>query len=295
MKHGRRGSPSEEHSGHGFGAFLRSLLAGIPWSERAEGEEILHHEAPSGGVLRVHNANGRTCVRTENRSDVEVRAIKKARAESSEEAGRLLEQIRIVGQEIGDALELDVEVPRRWNRRGYANLELRIPRGLAVDVTASNGKVSIHGVSGRVRAHSSNGSVHIEDVTGDIEIVTSNAKVSCSNTRGRLLARSSNGKIELLNHSGSMDASTSNGLIRAALDEVGKEGVQLATSNGRIVLELPTHVDAEVDIRVDNGVIRNERELCKSSRASNGQIRGRLGAGGSLIKLRTSNGSVSLK
>jgi len=295
MKPGRRASHSEEHFGHGFGAFLRSLLAGIPWSERAEGEEILHHKAPSSGVLRVHNANGRTCVLAEDRDDVEVRAIKNARAESTEEAERLLEQIRIVCEETGDALEFEVDVPRRWNRRGYANLEMRIPRGLAVDVTASNGKVSIHGVRGQVHTRSSNGSVHIEDVTGDIEIATSNAKVSCSNTCGRLLARSSNGKIELLNHSGSMDASTSNGLIRAALDKVGKEGVQLATSNGRIVLELPADVDAEIDIRVDNGVIRNERELCRSSRASNGQIRGRLGAGGSLIKLRTSNGSISLK
>lgn len=288
-------SDSEERFGHGFGAFLRSLLRGIPWSERADGEEVLRREAPPGGVLRVYNANGRTCVHAEDRQDVEVRARKTARAESTEEANRLLGQIRVLAQEIGDALEFEVDVPRKWNRRGSANLEIRIPRGLAVDVTASNGKVSIEGVRGPVRAHSSNGAVDIEDVVGDIEIATSNAKVACSNTRGRLVARSSNGKVEMIQHLGSVDASTSNGLIRASLEEVGKEGIQLATSNGRIVLELPDEVDADVDIRVDNGVIRNERKLCKSSRASHGQIRGRLGAGGSLIKLRTSNGSISLR
>ena len=52
---------------------------------------------------------------------------------------------------------------------------------------------------------------------------------------------------------------------------------------------------SEVDIRVDNGVIRNDRPLCKATRERSGQLRGRLGGGGAPIKLRTSNGSISLR
>jgi hypothetical protein len=281
--------------GSSLGGFLRSLLAGVPWSERAEGEELLQLEARGIGTLRLHNSNGRTCVFGEDRQDVEVKARKIARAESTEAAKQLLDQIRIVSEEIGNALEFEVEIPRKWNRRGHANLELRVPRGMSVEVTASNGKIGIEGLRARVSAHSSNGSVSIADVIGDIYAETSNAKVACSCTRGRLLARSSNGKIELVEHRGSINASTSNGLIRAALDEVGKQGVQLATSNGRIVLELPEEVDADVDIRVDNGFIRNARSLCKATRERDGQVRGRIGSGGSPIKLRTSNGTISLR
>jgi len=279
----------------GFGRFLRSLLAGVPWSERAEDEEILHLAAPSQAMVRLHNSNGRTRIVGEDRTDIEVRARKIARAESAEAARLLLESIRIVVNEEGNALELDVEVPRKWNRRGYAHLELRIPRRFQVHVSAANGKIAIEGIRGAVSAHSTNGSVSLVDVVGDVEVSTTNAKVSCSCTCGRLIARSSNGKIELVGHRGSVNASTSNGLIRAEIEEVGKQGVSLATSNGRIVLELPEQVDAEVDIRVDNGVIRNDRPLCRSQRESDGQIRGRLGNGGSLIKLRTSNGSITLR
>ena len=114
-------------------------------------------------------------------------------------------------------------------------------------------------------------------------------------TCGHLVARSSNGKIEMEGHRGSIDASTSNGLIHCTLEQLGAQGVQLATSNGRIVLDLPEAVDAEVDIRVDNGVIRNDRELCKAMRERSGELRGRLGKGGATIRLRTSNGSVSLR
>ncbi len=284
---------AERHSG--FGSFLRSLLAGVPWSERAESEEVLHFEAPASGVFRLHNANGRTRVIGEVRENIEVRAAKTARAESAAAARALVENTRILSGVVGEVLEIEVDVPSTWNRRGHANLELRIPRGMNIEITASNGKLCIENLRGSVRARSSNGSVNIADVVGDIDINTSNAKICCSCTQGRLVARSSNGKIELEDHCGSVDASTSNGLIRASMAELGKEGVQLATSNGRIVLELPEEVDAEVDVRVDNGVIRNDRPLCKATRQRSGQLRGRLGRGGALIKLRTSNGSICLR
>ncbi len=295
MSFRRTGSDANCEGESGFTGFLRSLLAGIPWRERADGEETIELEPPSGGVLRIHNANGRTRLCGEDRETIEVHASKTARAETEEAAEALLDEIRIATAEVGDALELDVEVPRKWNRRGHANLEVRLPRNLRVEVIAANGRVDVEGMRASVAVRSSNGSAILDDVVGDINVATSNAKVSCSCTCGRIVARSSNGKIEIDAHRGSVDASTSNGLIRACLQAVGKHGVNLATSNGRIALELPDPVDADVDIRVDNGVIRNDRTLCQATRETNGRVRGRLGTGGALIKLRTSNGSISLR
>jgi DUF4097 and DUF4098 domain-containing protein YvlB len=290
----RREADSSSSDDRGFTGFLRSLLKGIPWSERAEHKETLHIDAPANGRLRIHNSNGRTRVTGEDREDIEVMSMKTARAESEEAAAELLDEIRLVLNETAEGLDLEVEVPRRWNRRGAANLCVRLPREMVLAVVAANGRVDISGVRGPVKARSTNGSVSVSDVVGDVEVATSNAKVCCSCTCGRLLARSSNGKIEIEQHRGSVDASTSNGLIRAALDEVGKDGIHLATSNGRIVLDLPEDTDADVDIRVDNGVIRNDRPLRKATRETGGRVVGSVGAGGPLIKLRTSNGSIAV-
>ena len=293
-RHGANGNAAP--GGHGFGSFLRNLLGSVPWRERAESEETRLLAAPSSGLIRVHNANGRTSVVGEDRTDVAIRAQKVARAESEQGAAALLEASRLLHDHTADeVLELEVDVPSKWNRRGHVNLELRVPRGSSVEILATNGRVAVAGLRGAVRARSSNGSVELSDVVGDVNVATSNAKVCCCDTRGKLVARSSNGKIELEDHCGSVDASTSNGMIRASVEELGRDGVQLATSNGRIVLELPDEVDAEVDIRVDNGVIRNDRLLCKASRERSGQLRGRLGSGGAPIRLRTSNGSISLR
>jgi hypothetical protein len=290
-----RDRDQDEQPAQGLKALLRSFLPGIPWAERAETRVTQVVAAPKGHVFKVHNSNGVTRITGEDRDDIEVNAHKTARAESRETAEALLEEIRLAFHDMGDKLGLEVEVPRRWNRRGTANLCIKVPRAMEVWVAAANGRVDVEGIRGLVRAKSTNGSAKVSDVIGDVEINTTNAKVSCSGTCGKLFARSSNGKIEIDQHRGSVDASTSNGLIRVSLDDLGEGGVQLATSNGRIVLDLPEHVDADVDIRVDNGVIRNDRALCKATRATNGQVKGQLGTGGALIKLRTSNGSISLR
>jgi len=290
----RQDRPCVPTSPDGPGGLPKHLLDGLRWSDRAEAVDTLHIDAPLGGAIRVRNANGRTRISGEDRSDIEVTAHKAARAESSEAAQEMLGEIRLVLKESPEGLELEVEVPRRSSRHGSANLCIRLPRELQVTIDAENGRVDVEGIRGSVRARSSNGCAIVMNVIGDVEVATTNARVCCSGISGRLTARSSNGKIEIEQHRGSVDASTSNGLIRAALTQLGAGGIQLATSNGGIVLDLPEVIDADLDLRADNGTIRNERALGAVSRESVGRIVGRVGGGGAPIKLRTSNGSISV-
>jgi Toastrack DUF4097 len=291
------GCPGDADNGRGgLGGFLRSLLSGLPWHERSESEETLSLAAPSGGAMRVDNANGCTVVVGEDRDDVEIRVHKAARGGSEEEAQQLASSIKVLTREdASGVLDVEVSLPGRWTRRGRADLEIHVPRTLRVQVTASNGRVCLSGIRAAVRLHSSNGPVRVDDVVGDVEVHTSNARVYTHCTCGKLVARSSNGKIELDEHRGSVDAATSNGTIRCELEEVGKEGILLVTSNGRIALELPDEVDGDVDIRVDNGLIRSQRDLGHSARENAGRLKGTLGRGGVPIRLRASNGTITLR
>ncbi len=287
----------ERESRTGFGGFLRSLLSGIPWSESAHADIEMTLTMPSGRRMDVLNANGKIRIVGEDRDDIYVRARKHARAECSEAAGDLLDSIGLDQNVVNGVLELEVVIPRRWNRHGTADLDICVPRGLEVHAQTSNGKLCVQGLRCAFHAQSSNGSVRVDDVVGDVDITTANAKVVCGCTVGRLIARSSNGKIQVGDHRGPLDASTSNGLIHAHLHELAREGVSLATSNGRIVLELPADSDAEVDVRVDNGVIRSDFDLggTGGGEEPGGRVRGRLGRGGAPIRLRTSNGTISLR
>jgi DUF4097 and DUF4098 domain-containing protein YvlB len=278
----------------GFRGFLRSLLEGIPWRERAELDETLMLPAPTAG-LTIDNENGRTRVIGEERSDVALRIVRAARGDSAEDAARRAGEIRVRTREAAGELFIEVDVPGRFLLRGKADLEARVPRGTRVSVSSANGLVCLSGLRAAVRAHSSNGPIRVADVVGDVELHTSNARVHAECTCGRLVARSSNGKIDLTDHKGSIDAATSNGTIRCRIESLDDAGVVLATSNGRIALELPEHCDGEVDIRVDNGTIRTHREMPCAPREKEGRLRCTLGRGGPPIKLRASNGSISLR
>jgi DUF4097 and DUF4098 domain-containing protein YvlB len=282
-------------TGPGFGGLLRSLFSRMQWGERSTLEEILVVPSPSSRSIRIHNANGKTRVLGEDRDDIEIRIHKSVRADCPDLAEKLLDSIRIQNSKSADVLEIEVQIPRKCSRHAVAHIELCIPRDTEVSLSSTNGKICLEALERAIRARSNNGSVSICDVIGDIDVTTANAKVTCKRTQGHLRARSSNGKIEVDCHQGSIDASTSNGVIRASLDELGEMGVSLTTTNGRIVLDLPEKPDADVDIRVENGHIRNDLELKDQTSDLDGRVRGRLGAGGIPIKLRTSNGTVSLR
>jgi len=282
-------------SGPGFGGLLRSLFSRMPWGESASRNEVLVVPAPSGRAISVHNANGKTRVVGEDREDIEIRVHKSVRADCADLATKLLDAIRVQSSGQVDVLEIEVQIPRKCSKHAVAHLELCVPRDTTVALSSTNGKICCEGLDRPIRARSSNGSVSICEVNGDIDVTTANAKVACRCTRGHLRARSSNGKIEVGGHRGSLDASTSNGVIRASLDALGDPGVSLTTSNGRIVLDLPEQPDADVDIRVENGLIRNDLTLEDQTGDGGGRIRGRVGKGGTPIRLRTSNGTVSLR
>lgn len=292
---GDEGSERDAGSGPGFGGLLRTLFARIPWGEQRTEEELLVVPAPEGRAISVRNANGKTAVRGEDRDDIEIRITKCVRADCPDMAARLLDLIRVQQSGDEDMLEIEVQIPRKCARHGLAHLELRVPRATRVALSSTNGKICLENLDRSIRARSSNGSVSICEVNGDIDVTTANAKVACRCTHGHLRARSSNGKIELGGHTGSVDASTSNGVIKASLDALGDSGISLTTSNGRIALELPEHPDAEVDIHVENGHIRNDLVLEEAIGDSTGRVRGRVGKGGPPIRLRTSNGTVSIR
>lgn len=279
----------------GFGGLLRSLFSRMPWTETASRMESLSVPAPSGRALSIYNANGKTRVTGEDREDIEIRVHKSVRADCPDLAEKLLDLISIQHSRSGEVLEIEVQIPRKCSRRAVAHIDVSVPRDTQLALTSTNGKICLEGLERSIRARSSNGSVSINDVHGDIDVTTANAKVTCRASHGRLHARSSNGKIEVGRHSGSIDASTSNGVIRASVEALGRDGISLSTSNGRIVLELAEDADADVDIRVENGSIRNDLDLEDEVGETSGRIRGRLGKGGAPIRLRTSNGTVSLR
>jgi DUF4097 and DUF4098 domain-containing protein YvlB len=81
---------------------------------------------------------------------------------------------------------------------------------------------------------------------------------------------------------------------RSAKGSLGKSLV-FKTVNGEIDLSLPKGVNSEVGLRTVNGNISIDFPLTAQGSLQHNQIHGKIGSGGSSIRLETVNGSIHLR
>jgi DUF4097 and DUF4098 domain-containing protein YvlB len=210
--------------------------------------------------VRIVNTNGRVEVAGVEGSTVQVRAEKVARAATEEAARELLPRIKI--SEDAGTDRIVVETERMGGFLLGAGFEVRydvkVPRYAVVEVTSTNGPVTVTNVTGSVNAHTTNGAVR------------------ATNLRGGLDARSTNGSVN-------------------AEMAVVADRLWLQTTNGDIRLTMPAGARADISASWTNGGISlSDLKLDETERSSR-RFEGRMNGGGTPIELHTTNGRIRLR
>lgn len=214
-----------------------------------------------GGDLEIVNVNGAINVDAGTGPQVEVKAIRQARAPSDEEAQALLKETQITDEVSRDRVSIRTSNGNgviRGRRSMNVEYQVRVPAGTQVTVKTENGGIGLHGVDGNITASTTNGGI-----------------------RGTNLA-------------GAVSAHIVNGGI---VMEVGRVAgpIQLDAVNGGIRLDVPTTVNADVDAHAVNGGVSTEDGFPISvSERSRTRVAGKMNAGGTSISLSTVNGGVRI-
>jgi DUF4097 and DUF4098 domain-containing protein YvlB len=106
-----------------------------------------------------------------------------------------------------------------------------------------------------------------------------------------------NGNIEVYEGGGSVHAHTTNGNVHLELAHLGatrdeKGEATAETTNGSLLLAVPSDLQANLEARCLNGNFSSELPLALESSLHPREIHGKIGKGGAPIHLHTVNGGI---
>ncbi len=209
--------------------------------------------------------------------------------------------VRVSSNQSGDNVELTVRVPNmRWNwhtERRSVRIAVSMPREADLDAITGDGHMDVSTLSGRVSLRTGDGHVRLDKVRGDIRLHTGDGHIDGDALDGNLDVHTGDGRIRVTGRFDSLTLRTGDGHIEAEAGYGSKlaRSWSLETNDGSIVLRVPKDLDATVDARTGDGRIHMGLPVTVSEGLGRSRVRGKLNAGGELLRLRSGDGSITIE
>lgn len=244
-------------------------------AEQARSELVQTVSRSAAQTLRVEPPrNGGVHLIGWNSDEYSIKACLAARGATIAEAKVSLEQVKLSVRD--GRVTVEGPDPKDW----IAYLIIRAPNGVTLDLSTTNGPVSVSDFSGAIQAHSLNGPITFKTVTGQVH------------------ADAQNGPIGVSGSSGDFRLSTQNGPLTVELDGASWSGGELEgrTQNGPLTLRVPDGYQSS--IRVDaskHSPVECRAVQCQQAARTWDQPNLiQFGGGAPVIRLSTINGPVTI-
>jgi DUF4097 and DUF4098 domain-containing protein YvlB len=262
--------------------------------------------------LRLVTFDGAIEVRSWDRPEVVVEVEK--RGPTREAVDGLVVQT----DQDGNKISVEVKRPKSETFSGFglhrsasAKLIVSVPQNSDVEARSGDGSIRIERVTGKLDLNTGDGSIRASDVDGVMTLHTGDGAVHVDGGRGQIEVDTGDGSVEVSGNLTAVKLRTGDGSIvfRADANVVMSDDWDVSTGDGTVTLYLPPNFSAELDARTNDGGIRNELHVASQAEAEDGAassrrdrdessrraIRGRIGAGGKLLRIRSGDGSIRLR
>ena len=217
----------------------------------------------------------------------------------------LVDQLTVEATQRGNRIELEVKGPgtERFSGFGFnvgtsAKLIVSVPRRVDVVARTGDGAIHLERLNGRLELRTGDGAIRAEDVAGELVLHTGDGSVTVDRAEGRLSIDTGDGGVNVSGKLTAVTVHTGDGSIvyRVESGVVMNDDWDITTGDGSVALYLPTSFGAELDAHTGDGSIRNELSIATTPTDSERRsVKGRLGDGGRRLRVRTGDGSISLK
>jgi Toastrack DUF4097 len=241
--------------------------------------------------------DGRIDVRAWDRSEVLVVVERRASSEG------LISTIQVDTRQDGNRITVTARRPSHLNVRfGWgpgATLTVYVPSAADVRATSGDGRIDVDGVKGSVTLRSRDGSIHASHLSGSTSVESGDGHLSLNAIEGALSAETHDGRIDAEGTFTSLRLYSGDGRIRvlAQRGSTVQGDWDVTTRDGGVVVELAEAIDADLDARTSDGRIRLDGIALTDVAEMRGRraLRGRLGAGGLPLRVRTGDGSITFR
>jgi DUF4097 and DUF4098 domain-containing protein YvlB len=225
--------------------------------------------------LRIETSDANIRISTWDRNTIEAKVI--TERYKIGEGG-----IHIDERQNGDSVEIDVRFPRHtfsinWGQH-RVDVIIQMPREGKVDLSTGDGNIEITGFKGEMDLHTGDGSETLASVDGKLRAGTGDGNIRADGRFDEVDLKTGDGNVEVRTAAGSSLAS----------------GWRLETGDGNVTLDVPGGMAADVDLHTSDGHIDLDMPVTTEGKMRENEIRGKLNGGGSLLTIRTGDGSIHL-
>jgi len=284
-------------------AVLAAIVAGPACIEMVGAPQYTEREEKRFTVsgkpdVSLSTFDGSIEIRPSDRQEVAVTIEKQAH--DKEAASR----IEVRAEQNGNRIVVDVRLPKTQHVFGFhesagARLIVSLPAASNIEAHSGDGSIDIERITGTLDLRSGDGSINGRSLGGSVKAHTGDGSIKLSDVNGALDVDTGDGGITAAGKFTSVRAHSGDGhvTIRAIDGSSASEEWSITTGDGSVVLEVPDGFGAELDAHTGDGAIE-VRDVSLSNvtgRISRSTVRGRLGNGGSLVRVRTGDGSITLR
>jgi Toastrack DUF4097/LiaF transmembrane domain len=151
-------------------------------------DDHLEQDFPAGAMLRVTDTRGAVNITTSDSAKIQVGVRKTIRAESQNEADRWNGNTKPDIKVSGNTVTLNANTQGAGDHSVTIDLDISVPRNVAVNITNRSGDVSVLGRDGDVEISNQKGDVSVTDVKGKVTLSLENSSARISQITGDVSA-----------------------------------------------------------------------------------------------------------
>jgi len=151
-------------------------------------DDHLEQDFPAGAMLRVTDTRGAVNITTSDSAKIQVGVRKTIRAESQNEADRWNGNTKPDIKVSGNTVTLNANNQGAGDHSVTIDLDISVPRNVAVNITNRSGDVSVLGRDGDVEISNQKGDVSVTDVKGKVTLSLENSSARISQITGDVSA-----------------------------------------------------------------------------------------------------------